>query len=107
MKYPVSFHVWHFSSISLWQEILFALFEQESTLFGQSATFSPLLTFVSPQHCANRTALFALGATDSYQVQLFYLGYMFILAEHDEEWDDMVEQDLGVLSDHCFLLGMV
>ena len=37
----------------------------------------------------------------------FCLRYVFILAEHDEEWDDMVEQDLGVLSDHCFLLGVL
>ena len=53
-------------------------FLNENQLYLDSNTSSPL-TFVLRQHCANKTALFALSATDSYQVWLF--GNMFILVQ--------------------------
>ena len=61
-------------------------FLNENQLYLDSTTFSPL-TFVSRQHCANKTALFALSATDSYQVWLFWK-HVYSGAKK-EEWDDM------------------
>ena len=71
------------------QELVFALFEQESTLFGQrgqsaSSTFSLLLHLFHVNVCVNRnSAFFHLHQIDSESGR-FCFGYVFILCEARE-----------------------
>ena len=85
MKFPVSFRVWPFSNIGVWQELLFALFETRINFIWTAPLFLPSHLFQ-----VNRSALFAM---QQIHIKSFCFGYMFISSE------------LGWMTWHGWMIG--